>query len=119
MRVALAEDGALFREGLQMLLQAAGHEVVAVADLTEPRGAVDRNSARFPRTADGVGFDYAALHGLRLHEGLALDELTGLALFANDNGQRLASAPERWLEPVGAGFMAEPLLRPLATRQLG
>ena len=31
MRVALAEDGALFREGLQMLLQAAGHEVVAVA----------------------------------------------------------------------------------------
>jgi DNA-binding NarL/FixJ family response regulator len=30
-RVALAEDGALFREGLQMLLQAAGHEVVASA----------------------------------------------------------------------------------------
>jgi DNA-binding NarL/FixJ family response regulator len=28
MRVALAEDGALFREGLEMLLQAAGHEVV-------------------------------------------------------------------------------------------
>jgi DNA-binding NarL/FixJ family response regulator len=28
MRVALAEDGALFREGLLMLLQAAGHEVV-------------------------------------------------------------------------------------------
>ena len=28
---------------------------------------VDRNSARFPRTADGVGFDYAALHELRLH----------------------------------------------------
>jgi len=33
MRVALAEDGALFREGLQMLLEAAGHEVVGcVAD---------------------------------------------------------------------------------------
>ena len=31
MRVALAEDGALFREGLLMLLQAAGHEIVAVA----------------------------------------------------------------------------------------
>ncbi|HZZ45482.1 MAG TPA: response regulator transcription factor [Pseudonocardia sp.] len=28
MRVALAEDGALFREGLLMLLRAAGHEVV-------------------------------------------------------------------------------------------
>jgi DNA-binding NarL/FixJ family response regulator len=31
MRVALAEDGALFREGLLMLLRAAGHEVVACA----------------------------------------------------------------------------------------
>jgi DNA-binding NarL/FixJ family response regulator len=29
-RVALAEDGALFRQGLVMLLEAAGHEVVAV-----------------------------------------------------------------------------------------
>ena len=27
MRVAIAEDGALFREGLVLLLQAAGHEV--------------------------------------------------------------------------------------------
>ena len=33
MRVALAEDGALFREGLLMLLQATGHEIVgATAD---------------------------------------------------------------------------------------
>ena len=33
MRVALAEDGALFREGLCLLLQAAGHEIVgAVPD---------------------------------------------------------------------------------------
>ncbi|MBB2944649.1 DNA-binding NarL/FixJ family response regulator [Actinoplanes lutulentus] len=33
MRVALAEDGALFRDGLVMLLEAAGHEVVGcVAD---------------------------------------------------------------------------------------
>lgn len=31
MRVALAEDGALFREGLLMLLEAAGHEVVGCA----------------------------------------------------------------------------------------
>jgi DNA-binding NarL/FixJ family response regulator len=29
MRVAIAEDGALFREGLVLLLEAAGHEVVA------------------------------------------------------------------------------------------
>jgi len=28
MRVAIAEDGALFREGLVLLLEAAGHEVV-------------------------------------------------------------------------------------------
>lgn len=33
MRVALAEDGTLFREGLQMLLRAAGHDIVgAVSD---------------------------------------------------------------------------------------
>jgi predicted signal transduction protein with EAL and GGDEF domain len=50
---------------------------------------------------------------------VALDELTGLALFANDHGQRSTSAPERWLEPVGAGYMSDPLLRPLATRPLG
>lgn len=32
MRVAIAEDGTLFREGLVMLLGAAGHEVVAAYD---------------------------------------------------------------------------------------
>ncbi|WP_298796896.1 response regulator transcription factor [Pseudonocardia sp. 73-21] len=32
MRVALAEDGALFREGLVMLLQAAGHDVVGCTE---------------------------------------------------------------------------------------
>jgi ammonium transporter, Amt family len=50
---------------------------------------------------------------------VALDQLTGLALFANDNGQRIGTVPERWLEPVGAGFADEPFLRPLATRPLG
>jgi hypothetical protein len=49
--------------------------IAGIVDLTEPRGRVDRNSARFPRAADGVGFDYAALHELRLHDGLRLDEL--------------------------------------------
>ena len=52
------------------------YDVVGIVDLTEPRGRVDRNSARFPRTADGVGFDYAALHEMRLHDGLTLDALT-------------------------------------------
>jgi DNA-binding NarL/FixJ family response regulator len=32
MRVALAEDGVLFREGLVLLLRAAGHEIVGWAD---------------------------------------------------------------------------------------
>lgn len=32
MRVAIAEDGALFREGLVLLLEAAGHEVVGCVD---------------------------------------------------------------------------------------
>ncbi len=51
------------------------YELVDVVDLTEPRGTRDRNSARFPRAADGIGFDYAALHELRLHDGLRLQEL--------------------------------------------
>jgi hypothetical protein len=51
-------------------------QIAGVVDLTEPRGGVDRNSTRFPRAADGVGFDYGALYELRLHDGLRLDELT-------------------------------------------
>ena len=39
-------------------------QIAGIVDLTEPAGERDRNSARFPRTADGVGFDYAALHEL-------------------------------------------------------
>jgi len=50
---------------------------------------------------------------------VALDELTGLALFANDIDQRASTTPERWLEPVGVGSMTAPMLRPLATRPLG
>jgi DNA-binding NarL/FixJ family response regulator len=61
MRVALAEDGALFREGLQMLLQAAGHEVVgatadgdALVDLLNTRQAdVAILDIRMPPEPDG------------------------------------------------------------------
>ena len=56
------------------------YDVVGIVDLTEPRGRVDRNSARFARTADGVGFDYAALHEMRLQDGLTLDALTARGL---------------------------------------
>jgi hypothetical protein len=51
------------------------YRVTAIADLTEPRGDRDRNSARFPRTADGIGFDYGALYEIELHDGLKLDAL--------------------------------------------
>src|SRR3954467_3304842 len=51
------------------------YRILDIVDLTEPRGTRDRNSARFPRTPDGVGFDYAALHDLPLHDGLRLEEL--------------------------------------------
>jgi hypothetical protein len=51
------------------------YRIVEIVDLSEPRGAVDRNSARFPRAADGVGFDYGALYELRLLHGLRLEEL--------------------------------------------
>jgi hypothetical protein len=50
-------------------------QIVGIIDLTEPRGKRDRNSARFPRTSDKVGFDYGALYELRLHDGLTLEEL--------------------------------------------
>ena len=61
MRVALAEDGALFREGLLMLLQAAGHEVVgSVADgdalvdlLSGERADVAILDIRMPPEPDG------------------------------------------------------------------
>jgi hypothetical protein len=56
------------------------YQVAGVVNLTEPAGRVDRNSARFPRTADGVGFDYGALHELRLLDGMTLDELTARGL---------------------------------------
>jgi hypothetical protein len=51
------------------------YRIVEIVDLSEPRGAVDRNSAQFPRAADGVGLDYGALYEPRLHDGLRLDEL--------------------------------------------
>ena len=61
MRVALAEDGALFREGLLMLLQAAGHEIVgctadgnALVDLLASRPAdVAILDIRMPPEPDG------------------------------------------------------------------
>jgi DNA-binding NarL/FixJ family response regulator len=60
-RVALAEDGALFREGLLMLLRAAGHEVVGcaaggdelVAILTRERADVALLDIRMPPEPDG------------------------------------------------------------------
>ena len=61
MRVALAEDGALFREGLLMLLEAAGHEVVGcaaggdelVAILTRQPADVAILDIRMPPEPDG------------------------------------------------------------------
>jgi hypothetical protein len=51
-------------------------QLVGIVDLTEPSGTRDRNSGQFPRAADGVGFDYGALHELRLLDGLTLEQLT-------------------------------------------
>ncbi|GLZ49918.1 DNA-binding response regulator [Actinomycetospora sp. NBRC 106375] len=61
MRVAVAEDGALFRQGLVMLLEAAGHEVVAcesggdqlVAALTRTPADVALLDIRMPPEPDG------------------------------------------------------------------
>ncbi|MGH3765638.1 MAG: response regulator [Pseudonocardiaceae bacterium] len=61
MRVAVAEDGALFREGLLMLLRAAGHEVVCsapdgdelVAQLSTQPADVAILDIRMPPEPDG------------------------------------------------------------------
>jgi DNA-binding NarL/FixJ family response regulator len=61
MRIALAEDGALFREGLLMLLGAAGHEVVGAVDdgdklvtlLTTEQADVAILDIRMPPEPDG------------------------------------------------------------------
>src|SRR3954452_21642662 len=52
------------------------YELVEILDRSTPRGDRDRNSARFPRAADGVGFDYAALHAdLRLETQPRINEV--------------------------------------------
>ena len=51
------------------------YRVIDIVDMSEPRGRVDRNSARFPRAADGKGLDYGALYEMHLHDGLRLEEL--------------------------------------------
>ncbi len=69
MRVVIAEDSALFREGLTRLLQDAGHEVVArVRDPDALLAAVDQHmpdlavvDVRMPPTFDDEGLRAAAL----------------------------------------------------------
>ncbi len=78
MRVAIAEDGALFREGLLMLLQAAGHEVVgstadgdALVDLLAGRPAdVAILDIRMPPEPDGGLVTAQRLRAA--HPGMAL-----------------------------------------------
>ena len=78
MRVALAEDGALFREGLLMLLEAAGHEVVgSAADGDALIELLDEESAdvaildiRMPPGPDGGLVTAARLRALHADMGL-------------------------------------------------
>src|SRR3954447_24584759 len=77
-RVALAEDGALFRDGLVMLLQAAGHEVVgctadgdALVDLLAERPAdVAILDIRMPPEPDGGLVTAERLRGAHPDMGL-------------------------------------------------
>ena len=78
MRVALAEDGALFREGLLMLLEAAGHEVVgstadgdALVELLDTAPAdVAILDIRMPPGADGGLVTAERLRALHADMGL-------------------------------------------------
>ncbi|MFL6118393.1 response regulator transcription factor [Actinophytocola sp.] len=80
MRVAIAEDGALFREGLVLLLGAAGHEVVGtVADgdallkivVTEPVDVAILD-IRMPPEPDGGLTTAERIRALRPETGLLL-----------------------------------------------
>ncbi|HEV7651036.1 MAG TPA: response regulator transcription factor [Actinophytocola sp.] len=80
MRVAIAEDGALFREGLVLLLEAAGHEVVGcVADgnallaivATEPVDVAVLD-IRMPPEPDGGLVTAERIRALRPDTGLLL-----------------------------------------------
>jgi DNA-binding NarL/FixJ family response regulator len=78
MRVALAEDGALFREGLLMLLEAAGHEVVgSTADgdslvelLSTQPADIAILDIRMPPEPDGGLVTAERLRALHPHMGL-------------------------------------------------
>jgi DNA-binding NarL/FixJ family response regulator len=77
-RVALAEDGALFREGLVMLLQAAGHEIVgctadgdALVELLSSRPTdVAILDIRMPPEPDGGLVTAARLRAMQPDMGL-------------------------------------------------
>ena len=81
MRIVVAEDSLLFREGLVRLLTEKGHDVVAaVGDATSLVGVVDRLGEgldlavvdiRIPPTMGSHGLD-AALELRTRHPGLAL-----------------------------------------------
>jgi hypothetical protein len=87
------------------------YRVVGITDLTEPAGRVDRNSARFPRAADGVGLDYGALYELLGLEDLP--EVNELWLLA-DHTERTAPwetvevkrTYDAAFQPVGVAFDA-------------
>lgn len=80
MRVAIADDGALFREGMVLLLEAAGHEVVgSVGDgdalvaivATEPVDVAILD-IRMPPEPDGGLVTAARIRALRPETGLLL-----------------------------------------------
>ncbi|GLZ38954.1 response regulator transcription factor [Actinokineospora sp. NBRC 105648] len=80
MRVAIADDGALFREGLVMLLRAAGHEVVAsvsdgdqlVASVSADPVDVAILDIRMPPEPDGGLTTAERVRALRPETGLLL-----------------------------------------------
>jgi DNA-binding NarL/FixJ family response regulator len=80
MRVAIAEDGALFRQGLVMLLEAAGHEVVGCVpggnELVDLLGTQPADVAildiRMPPEPDGGLLTAERLRGLHPEIGLLL-----------------------------------------------
>lgn len=125
MRILLADDAALLREGLAGLLTTAGHEVVAqVADADALREEVGRLAAagelpdvvvtdvRMPPTGTDDGLR-AAIDLRRAHPGLPVVVLS--AYVAGPYVQDLLEETESPTSPAGPGVPAPAVAAPWAT----
>ena len=128
MRIAVAEDSALLREGIVQLLTAEGHEVVAavgdgdtllsvvsalrpdvvIVDVRMPPDYVDegvRAALRVRREWPGTGVLVLSQHVERRHTGELLDGVGGVGYLLKDRVSDIAGFLDA-IERIGAGGTA-------------